>query len=264
MPASLLGSAFVAAAEAAVFIYVGQRLARREVSPDAEPALQLFATWWFGLAGSNIATGTSELFAWTGIERVGLHAGLTYVNLLFIVLSVFALLYYLVYVFRGKLAFFIPATAVYLGYFLVLLYLLTMANPVSIEVHPWQVTLEQANPLSGWETNAIVVLLLVPPIVALASYLRLYWHVDTRTQRYRIPVIGLSIGLWLAGTLLVHLAGASEATLWPLASKLAGLVAAVAVLMAYFPPSWIRSRGVKPLGADKEESPGRTSAQPGA
>lgn len=253
MAPTLLFSGMLAMAGAILYGYVGDRLAKREVSVDAEPALQLFATWWFALAGSQLVTGASELFAAAGLYHVGIHAGLTYVNLFLVVVGIYSLLYYLIYVFKGELPYFNTATLVYLGYFLVVVYLITMSNQIALDIGAWSVTVISAEPLSGPVVNAIVGALLVPPLVAVGAYLRLYRYVETRTQRYRVLVIGLSIALWFGSTLLVHLAGVETATVWPLISKLAGFAAAIAVLVAYFPPSWIRRYGIDPLGTASYE-----------
>lgn len=255
MAPTLLFSAMLAMAGTILYGYVGDRLAKREVSVDAEPALQLFATWWFALAGSQLVTGASELLAAAGMYHVGIHAGLSYVNLFLVVVGIYALLYYLIYVFKGEMPFFNTATLAYLGYYLVVLYLITMSNQIALDIGAWSVTLVSAEPLSGPVVNAIVGALLVPPLVAVAGYLRLYRYVETRTQRYRVLVIGISIALWFGSTLLVHLAGVETATVWPLISKLVGLAAAIAVLVAYFPPSWIQRYGIEPLGATSYDRP---------
>lgn len=247
-PDTLLVSGFIAAGGAVLFAYVGLRLARREVSLEAQPALQLFATWWFLLAGTQIVTGGSEVLAWMGVESLGLHAGLSYINLFFSVFAIHTLLYYLLYVFTGGMRGFAAVTLGYLAYFLTVLYLLTTANPIGLDVDAWTVAIETEHPISGPVTNAIVGFLLVPPLVATGAYLRLYAHVESRTQRYRVLVIGTSIALWLGSFLVVYLAGADQASIWPLISKLIGLAGAVAVLVAYFPPRWIRERGIESLG----------------
>lgn len=251
-PDTLLVSGLIAAGGTLLYGYIGTRLARRQVSLEAQPALQLFSTWWFLLAGTQVVTGGSEVLAWMGVDALGLHAGLSYVNLFFSVFAIHTLLYYLVYVFAGHMRGFAPVTLAYLVYFLVVLYLLTIANPVGLDVSAWTVAIETEEPISGPVTNAIVGFLLVPPLVAAGAYLRLYAHVDSRTQRYRVLVIGTSIVLWLGSFLAVYLAGADQASIWPLISKLIGLGGAVAVLAAYFPPRWIRERGIHPLGAGPE------------
>lgn len=251
-PDTLLVSGVIAAGGTALYAYVGARLAIRPVSLEAQPALQLFATWWFLLAGTQVAIGGSEVLAWSGIESVGLHAGLSYVNLFLSVFAIHTLLYYLVYVFTGSLHGFRTVTLVYLAYFLAVLYLLTTANPVGIAVDPWTVQIETQDPISGPVAKAIVGVLLVPPLVATGAYLRLYAHVESRTQRYRVLVIGTSIALWLGSFLAVYLAGADQASIWPLVSKLIGFAGALAVLGAYFPPGWVRERGIHPLGAGPE------------
>lgn len=232
---------------AAMYVFVGSRLTQRRVSAAAEPALQMFALWWFSLAGFQLTTSTTEIAAWAGITDVGLNAGVLYVSLLLLTVGIYGLVFYLFYLYTGNTRGFVGLTIAYLLAFLGILYQLTLAQPQAVAVNAWAVELVFAEPTSGPVTLVIVTALLVPPLLASLAYLSLYWRVDTTTQRYRVAVVGASLVLWMGGSFFVYLLGVDQAAIWPLVSKLIGLGGAIALFFAYFPPGWIQARGVEPL-----------------
>jgi hypothetical protein len=66
--------------------------------------------------------------------------------------------------------------------------------------------------------------------------------VKAKTQRYRILLVSWSIIIWFLSAYLASISGLSQQDWWQIASRLIGLGAALTILFAYQPPSWIKRR----------------------
>lgn len=239
---TLLAAALFAFVAAAVYAYVGDRLRRRRVSEEARLAAQLFSLWWLALAGATAITGLTHLAGALGNTDLALHVTLTSVNLLLICAALWGLLYYLVYLFTGRKGAVVPLSVFYAAYYVSLVYYVTSSHPAAVELRRWQAALVYEQPLAGPLFTALVLLLVVPQIVGALAYFTLFFRVRDRTQRYRIGVVSWSIVLWFGSALVAAAAGLGQNDAWQVASRAIGLGAALAILMAYEPPGFLKRR----------------------
>lgn len=235
----VLGGGLTLAA-AFVYLVVGLRLRRRSTRGAARRASQAFALWWVALAGSTLTTAIQQGAGALAVADLATYTTLTIVNFLFICVGLASLLYYLLYLFTGRDDLLVPLALAYLVYFATLLYVITAADPVGVEIGRWNVSLVFAEPLSGPVPTVLLLLLVVPQILGAAAYMSLVAVVESPTRRYRVALVSGSIIVWFSTTLIGVLLGLAGTDLWQVGSRLLGLAAAMTVLYAYYPPVWLR------------------------
>ncbi len=242
MAETLLLSAAFAFASAGVFTVVGRAVVDREVSEGAQRALRFFSTWWYALALTTALGGAQDILGYAGLTSLALFTSLTYLNLLLICVALLGLLYYLLYLFTGKGWLLEPLVAVYIVYYGWLVYLITAADPIAVEVSAWSTTLEYANPIQGGPESLALLLLVGPQIIGALAYFTTFFRLEDPRQRYRVAVVSWSIIVWFGTSLIGSASGLAEAGWWQLASRLISLLAALAIYSAYRPPAWLERR----------------------
>lgn len=235
--ASLLGLA-----GSVVYGYVGWRLSRRRVEGPSRLASGLFSVWWAAIAATTGIGALVRLGVVAGVVDLPLYLTWTYLSLLFLVLALWALLYYLVYLLTGSRRAFGPITAGYAALFVYYVYLVTAARPRGLSVEGSRVVLDYAEPIQGVALLVALVAMLGPHLVAAAGYFRLFFKVEGATQRYRIGLVSATIFAWFLSAALGAATEASRNDWWLVASAAIGLAASLVILMAYVPPAWVRRR----------------------
>jgi hypothetical protein len=241
---TLLGAAAFAFVAAFVYFMVGRRVMRRRIAGEAQLAVDLFGVWWYSLAGTTLIGALLLVAAAFQRLTLPLHVAATYVNVFVICMALWGLLYYLIYLYTGSRAAIVPLTVFYIVYYFTLVYFVTVHQPIGVNVLPWQVSLAYQHPPEGSLFFVIVLLLLVvPQILGALAYFFVFFRVRDRTQRFRIAVVSWSIILWFASAFLGAYAGlAGTIPYWPIVSRTIGLLAAVAIWIAFSPPAWMRRR----------------------
>lgn len=250
---TLLISAIFGCAAAAIYAYVGWRLGQRAVAtPDGRLAWRLLRVWWFGLAGTTLASGLMSLLAATGVTFLPIFVVLTYFSLLLICVALWGLVYYLVYLFTGSRRWLAPLTIFYIAYGAFLMYYITASVPIRVQAEPWTATIIYRQTLTGPLVIVVLVLLVVPQLLGALAYFSLYFRAKGATQKYRILMVSWSIIIWFGIALAASAAGLAQYDWWQILSRLIGLGAALAILMAYLPPAWLKRRygveGIKDEG----------------
>ncbi|MCC9077164.1 hypothetical protein FKZ61_013730 [Litorilinea aerophila] len=231
-------------AAGALYLFVGYHLSARKLEdPRERLAWRLFMLWWFGLAGTTLVSTVRNLLQLFGVADPGLNGTATYLNLLLVCAAVWGLSYYFLYLFTGNPRLLVPSLVFYGTVYVVLLYLIT-AN--------LSATLDSGGAANGKSSPAWVLpalLLLIGPVfLGALGYLSLAFRIHDRSQQFRIVLVSGSILTWFLGSLLVMMLNASGAIGLRLLSQFLGLLAAIAVTWAYFPPLWIqRYLNVKPV-----------------
>lgn len=234
---------------AGFFFTVGRRIAARPVHTEARPPLFHFGMWWLALAASTVLQGLEQYLAAFGVTPLSVFAPLTYVNFFLISIALLGLMYYLVYLLTGRTGALGGLVLFYFAFFLLVVFVISRADPNGVTVDTWSVSLTYATPLEGPLVEALLLLLLVPPMLGALGYMSLLTQVDGFSQRYRIGLVSTSLFLWFGSTYGASLVGISDTAWWPVVGDSIGLLAAIAIWAAYLPPGWLRDRlGVEPLG----------------
>lgn len=254
-PTLLLDSA-LQVATAIMYAYVGYVITRRPTTGDARLATNLFATWWVGLALTTLGGVANRVLGYLHVTDVALYTTITYAVFLALMISLWGLLYYLLYLFTGTRRWLWPVTAFYVALYVYTLYLIAVAKPIGVKVQAWSVTMEYANQPTGWTVVVFFIALLVPILLGAIGYARLYFRVEGRTPRYRIGMVSSTFVLWFGSSLVVTILQTNTSPAWQVMSRFIGLAAAVAIYFAYRPPAWVRARyGIRAI----DEEPALTS-----
>lgn len=236
-------NALLAIATGAVYGYVGARLSRRHIQGDGRLAWTLFVHWWRALALVTAGSAVIAVLPVLGVHDEALYLSYLHVVLLALCYLLFCLLYYLAYLFTGKRSLVVPIAAFYVGLYAFTLFWINSLGPY---YDPVQGSVETQTKGSGPLVAVFVILLIGPIVAGAALYLRLFSKVEEPTQRYRIGMIGGTILLWFGSSFLAYVptgdSRLGESDVWPIATRLIGLVAALLVLAAYLPPAWVRKR----------------------
>ena len=240
---TLLISAIFAMASAGVYFYVGHRLARRRMaSPETRLAWALFVVWWYGLAATTLVGGVLNLLGALAVTDLALFVTFTYVNLLVICAALYGLLYYLLYLFTGNQRLLTPLTLFYIGYYVLLVYYITYRNPIGLQIGRWSAALQYERSQAGPLFALALALLVFPQIIGSLAYFSLFFRVQAPTQKYRVALVSWSIIIWFGVALAASAFGLAQQDWWQMVSRLIGLGAALAILLAYEPVRWIKQR----------------------
>ena len=240
---TLLMSALFAAASAGVYFYVGNRLARRRMaSPETRLAWALFVVWWYGLAATTLVGGVLNLLGALAVTDLALFVTFTYVNLLTICVGLYGLLYYLLYLFTGNQRLLTPLTLFYIGYYIFLVYYITYRNPIGLQIGRWSAALQYERSQAGPFFALALMLLVFPQIIGSLAYFSLFFRVQDPTRKYRTALVSWSIIIWFGVALAASAFGLAQQDWWQMVSRLIGLGAALAILLAYEPVRWIKQR----------------------
>lgn len=237
---TLLATALAASVAAGTFLAAGLNLRRRVESPHAREALALFSLWWIALSVYAVAGATLDLSAALGVEAAGPAVALHYAQAVALCIGLWGLMYYVAFILTGRRGF-LPLLAVFYAlYYGAILFWLTLGKPIALAADQWRARLAYESPLVGGATGTL--LLVLPPLVASATYLLVLLQAKELTRRYRIVLVSGSTLAWFGAVLLRG--DATTAALGPLLA----LASAFAITWAYQPPRWV-SRRLEALGA---------------
>lgn len=240
---TLLFGAALSILSAGIYYYVGRVLRRRHVvSPDARLAWTLFIAWWYALATSTLIGAALSLLGAFNIAGLPLFMTLTQVNLLALCIALYGLMYYLLYLFTGSRRLLWPLATFYIVYYMLLIYFIQARGPIGVTVGRWNAGIEFQREATGPLFFIVLLLLIFPQVIGSLAYFTLYFRVKTITQKYRILLVSWSIIIWFLSAFLASIAGLSSQDWWQVTSRLIGLSASLAILLAYDPLPWIRHR----------------------
>lgn len=235
-------------AAAATYAYVGAHLLRKgDVGVHGRPLFML-GLWWLATAANQAMGGAlyvAAAFGWTDLA-----VQLTYVHVqrLLVAVSLVGLLYYLLFLLTGRRTL-VALWVVYGLWFASQVYNVSAGVPDGVSVFRWRTDLHYAiaRP-AAWSLLGLVIV--VPPIVAALSLLRVYRRVETPTQRFRIAVLSGAFTLWWAVAFIAGNAAAFDVDAIQLLNRAVGVLVALAVLVAYEPFGWMQRRfDLKPFAS---------------
>jgi hypothetical protein len=240
---TLLIGAILAFLCAGIYFYIGRVLSQRhQTTSGASLAWLMFVTWWYALALATLSGGVLSLLGAFGIIGLPLFTTITIINLLTTCVALFGLMFYLLYLYTGKASLIWPVGVFYFFYYGFVVYFVEAGDPVGVIVNRWNTSLEYQNTIRGPLFLIAIVLLVFPQILGSLAYFMLFFQVRAKTQKYRILLVSWSIIIWFLSAFLASIAGLSQQDWWQITSRLIGLAAALTILFAYQPPSWIKRR----------------------
>jgi hypothetical protein len=239
-PSALVGG-LTALVGVGVYLYLGTRLLGRPVSPTSRLANQQFAVFWLGFAFVTAIGGVEDLIAVATLPSLALVVTATYLEILLLCVVLWCLLSYLVFLFTARQ--FVAPMAIFYGILYVgLLYLISASRPIGVTLTQGTVALSYTTSYSLPLVVVLVAGLLVPELAAAFVYFTLVFRTTDRTVRYRITLVSWS----LIATFGLGLLDVASALGGGLAAQLLAhsipVVAAVVILLAYFPPESFRRR----------------------
>jgi len=237
---------------AGIYYYVGRVLARRRSSTaDSRLAWRLFVAWWYALAAATLIGAILSFLGAIGIDDLALFTTLTLLSLLTTCIALYSLMFYLLYLFTGNRKLLGPLSVFYVVYYAMLVYNIQAHVPIRVAIERWRTSLVFQNPIQGPFFVLLLFLLVFPQIIGSFAYFMLYFRVTLASQKYRILLVSWSIIVWFLSAFLASITGISESDIWQVFSRLIGLIAASAILVAYQPPAWIKQRfGVRSVGEE--------------
>jgi hypothetical protein len=226
-----------------IYFYVGRVLSRRrQSSPGTNMAWLMFVTWWYALALATLSGGVLSLLGAFGIIGLPLFITITIINLLMTCVALMGLMFYLLYLYLGKTSLIWPVGVFYFFFYGLVVYFVEASGPIGVVINRWNTTLQYENAIRGPLLLLALFLLVFPQIIGSLAYFMLFFQVTAKTQRYRILLVSWSIIIWFLSSFLAGISGLSQQDWWQIASRLIGLGAALTILFAYQPPSWIKRR----------------------
>ncbi|MFA5943758.1 MAG: hypothetical protein WC876_04745 [Candidatus Thermoplasmatota archaeon] len=240
---------------ALAFGVVGARLLRRPVQQPDRLALQAIATWWLSM-GLLVAIQAFEVFATTaGYTDLRVSTAARYANAVLLAVGGWGLCFHVLYLRTGNRAWALPLAPYYM--------LVAAGYLASVALHPllrleptaYEVTGVYDPPLEGstvW--NLVVAGVGLPLIAVCVLYLLLSRKLERRDQKRRAVLASSGILVWVSAGLVAQLTGSPLADF--ITITLLGLMAAVLVLLAYFPPAWLsRNDPIGPYLEVRHEPP---------
>ncbi len=230
-----------------IYAYLGWRIGQRPLTSGIRlPGFQ-FSLVWYSLAALQSIAALESLWAAVALPPLALVLTLFHLKTLIACVLIWALVSYLIFLFTGR-SYLWPISIIYAGSYVVLQYLIEASGPYTVTLTYGAVGLaaRSVSPGGGFLIG-LVALLIVPEVVGAALYFSLFFRTTDRTLRYRIGLVSWALLLWFGVSVTVG--GVDD--LGPvILTRLVGLLAALMVLVAYFPPRAIRKR----LGVGSVES----------
>ena len=231
-----------------VYGYIAGRLAVRPVSESTKLTSLQFAIFWGGLAAASGLGGILSLVAVFQLPPLTLVISFLTLDVLAALAALWGLVCYLVFLYTGK-RYLVPLTLLYVVEFGLLLYYYSASGASGVSVTLGSVNPTYSTPVGGAFLIIPVIVLIVPEFVAAFAYLSLYFRTKDPTGRYRIAMVSLSIFAWFGFGIFLGPGAFGGGATGLLVSRLIGILPALFILLAYFPPESVRRRfGIGGLG----------------
>lgn len=225
---------------AGIYLFLGMRLAKRPVSAHARLPAAQFALFWIGLSAVTLMGAILSLLATEVLPSVALVVTFVHLEILILCAALWGLLGHLTYLYTGR-NYLVPWSVFYGALYLFLTYIITAATKV-VTVSQGTVSLQYSNLVGGPTLAILIVLLIVPEFIGAILYFTLIFRTQDPTIRYRVTLVSWSLIAWfgLASINVAHVLGGGLAA--NLLSNSLGVIAAIVIVLAYYPPRSIRAR----------------------
>lgn len=242
MPApTLVLSVALNLATTALLAYAGALVLRRAADGELRFALRMFATWWFAAATVVLLGGSYTLLALVGITDVRLHLAVSYLTAFPLAIALWALLYYLIYIYTGRRSAIWPLSVAYALFLVFELYYFASFGERALVENAWNVRLEGEHPPT-WMGLTFAILLAVPVLGVVIAYGLLFFRAPDAEHRYRVGLVSGAFLLLFGAVLLGYALGWDREPWFPFVYEVPGLIAAAMIVLAYKPPAWVATR----------------------
>lgn len=223
-----------------IYLFLGVRLANRPVSAHSRLPAGQFALFWIGLAVVTLLGALLSLEAIFVVPSIALVITFVHLEILVLCAVLWGLLGYLTYLYTGR-SYLVVWSVWYGALYLVLTYIITAATK-TVTVTQGTVTLQYTNLVGGPVLDVLIALLLAPEFLGALLYFTLVFRSRDPTIRYRVTLVSWSLIAWfgLASINLAGLLGGGFAA--QLLDHSLGVIAAIVILLAYYPPRFVRAR----------------------
>lgn len=222
--------------------YAGLLVLRRPVHGEARLALRMFATWWLSAGLVLLLAGSHTMLGLLGLLDVRVHLAITYLTAVPLAVALWALLYYLIYIYTGRRAAIWPLTAAYALFLAFEIYYFSSLGPRTIETTAWSVRLARGRDPPAGLGAVFGLLVAAPTLFIVVAYGRLAARAKEPAQRYRVRLTSTALLVWFAPVLAAFLAGWDKAAWFPLVYQAPGVLAAAMIVAAHRPPGFLKRR----------------------
>ena len=260
---------------ASLYFWVARMLWKRPVSATSKAAQNGFVYWWggLGLLGIYGLIVNNDYGIKLGEQGLVVNLFVLYVVIIALYGMLGGLVYYLLFLYTGKPSMlkFIVAFYAFMTLFLIWILhfdgggacLYEAGSTACVQPTGWVeangAALSSVEPRSAAIGPIFGLLLVVPILAAAVMYFLLYFRVQDATSKYRVLLISGGLVLWMGFSTLNSLLGlgvgaavpgSTRAIVTALISQVLGVVAAMLVVTAYNPPTWVQQKfGVRRLDA---------------
>jgi hypothetical protein len=250
MDTSALISGVFGALGTVVFLFLGYRLANRSVQAAVRLPAAQFALFWIGLAAVSVGGAFESLWAVWQVPPIAVAVTVLRLELLIVCAALWGLLGYLTYLYTGRNG--LVFWSVFYGIFYVaLLFLVSAYKPTTVTVVNGTVSLQYGTVFAGPLLDILFFALIAPEFIGAVLYFTLIFRSRDPTVRFRVTVVSWSLILWLGlSSLSAEFVVGTNLVIDVLVHSL-GWLAALAILIAYYPPKILRDR----LGVTGIDSP---------
>lgn len=238
---TLIASALLVFAAAAIYYLSGFLLGNRDVPPDLQLHWTMFTLWWLGIGTILAVVGLREMLAGLGAVDLALFATFELVKVTLFVFAIWCLTNYLIHLFYQERKVSYPVAVFYLFYYILLVFPLFAGGPTGVEIRTWHTVLQFEQTLPGDVAVAYWALYVVPPLLAAFYYLSFYFVEREPTVKYRTLLVSAGIFLWSLSFLFLA-APFFAADAPQLVVRVGLLLSAVLIYLAYHPPQAVKAR----------------------
>lgn len=240
-----------------IYAYVGNRLRLRPVPAHARLASAQFTVWWWGLGGWAAASGLEGVL-WS-FHALSLPLAVTFLTLSGILECVFlwGLLGYLTYLYTGR-NLLVEWSTFYSIFFLAFVYYVNAVDPVGVsDMNGIPSVTFAISPFSAGPVVIFVVIgLVVPEIAGIVLYFSLIRRAISRTLRFRIVFVTLSLALFFGISFVAPPGSLVAPPAWNLIRGLIQAGSSLLSLIAYLPPAGLRRRlRIDPIAGPEGKTP---------
>lgn len=246
--------ALLAIFTAGIFYFLAWRLSTRVVSPESRhPRLQ-FALYWYMVATVTLLGGLLAAASLSRTIPLPIVETAYELQLLMGCLATWGAVSFFVYLRTGR-SFLLPISASYIAVLALLLYVFNASSPFTVVSSYGVVTIAPVVPTSSSHLLGplILVTLSIPVMAGAAAYFTLFFRTHDPTVRFRVAIVSWTLIAWIMVRVFssAGLLAASPLIRAPVSSfagQFVGAVAAVLILLAYYPPLGLqRGMRVRPV-----------------